>query len=142
MKTILLADDEAHLRRLVRTTIESSEYRILEAANGTEALSLANGEHPDLVVLDWMMPGMPGIEVARALRENPDTSQIPIILLTGMDKESERQHGYLVGADAYMAKPFGPLELLDKVDDLLRASGPALQSRRSIWTSIRERIEN
>jgi two-component system phosphate regulon response regulator PhoB len=120
MKTLLLADDEPNLRMLARITLEDPKYRILEAADGTAALELARAEHPDLLVLDWMMPGMSGIEVARSLRQDPTTAHIPIIMLTSKGQEADREQGRAVGAHAYLVKPFSPLELLEKVEEVLQ----------------------
>ncbi|MGE0827521.1 MAG: response regulator [Candidatus Binatia bacterium] len=120
MKTLLLADDEANLRMLARITLNSLEYRILEAKDGTSALKLVQVEHPDLLVLDWTMPGLTGIEVAQILRRDPATSCIPIILLTAKGQESDRQQGKACGAYAYLVKPFSPLELLEKVESSLQ----------------------
>jgi two-component system phosphate regulon response regulator PhoB len=120
MKKILLADDESNLRTLVHTTLEDSEYEILEATNGTEALEMAKKERPDLLVLDWMMPGLSGIEVAKLLRDDPDTADIPIIMLTARGQEKDREKVKALGAYAYLLKPFSPLQLLEKVRDALR----------------------
>jgi two-component system, OmpR family, phosphate regulon response regulator PhoB len=119
MKTILLADDEANLRILVRTTLDDPEYCILEATDGTAALELARKERPDLLVLDWMMPGINGIEVAQALRQDPETTHIPIILLTAKGQEADKAQGHSLGTSAYIVKPFSPLELLQKVQEIL-----------------------
>ena len=120
MKTILLADDEYHLRLLVRTTLDDPEYCILEAADGTTALELACKERPDLLLLDWMMPGINGIEVAKALRQNPATMHIPIIMLTAKSQETDKAQGHAVGVCIYLVKPFSPLELRRKVQEVLR----------------------
>jgi CheY-like chemotaxis protein len=119
VKTILLADDEANLRMLVHTTLDDPQYRILEAADGTAALELARHEHPDLLVLDWMMPGMTGIEVARVLRQDMQTARIPIIMLTAKGQEKDKEMGRALGVHAYLIKPFSPLELLEKVQEVL-----------------------
>src|ERR671925_1415807 len=111
MKTILLADDEANLRILVRITLDDPEYCLLEAADGTTALELARKERPDLLVLDWMMPGINGLEVAKALRQDPATAHIPIIMLTAKSQEADKAQGHSVGACTYLIKPFSPLEL-------------------------------
>jgi len=119
MKTILLADDEANLRMLVHTTLDDPQYRILEAADGAQTLALTRAEHPDLLVLDWMMPDMSGIEVAQTLRQDPATSHIPIIMLTAKGQERDKEQGRALGAYAYLVKPFSPLELLEKVQAVL-----------------------
>jgi two-component system, OmpR family, phosphate regulon response regulator PhoB len=119
MKTILLADDEANLRILVRTTLDDADYCILEAADGATALELARQRHPDLLVLDWMMPGINGIEVVKTLRQDPATADIPIIMLTARGQETDKAQGHSIGACAYLVKPFSPLELLQKVQEAL-----------------------
>ena len=119
MKKILLADDEENLRMLVHTTLEDPEYEILEAPDGAQALALAQSEMPDLVLLDWMMPVMTGIDAARALRDCPETAHIPIIMLTARGQERDRIQAAGLNLQGYLVKPFSPLELLDKVQDLL-----------------------
>lgn len=119
MKTILLADDEPNLRLLVKTTLSDPRFRILEAENGREALRLAKEQHPDLIVLDWMMPGLSGIEVAAALREDPLTRGIPIIMLTAKGQQADRDTTASLAVSAHLVKPFSPLELLEKVDELV-----------------------
>jgi len=115
MRTILIADDEPALRSLVRVTLDTGRLRIIEAADGDEAIALAHAEHPDLLLLDWSMPGRTGLEVARALRDDPATADIPIVMLTArtlpFDKDAARE----VGIQTYMTKPFSPRALLDLV---------------------------
>jgi len=118
-KTILIADDEPNLRALIRTTLEEPEYRILEAADGDEAFEIAKKELPDLLVLDWVMPGRTGIEVIQALRQVVRDRTIPFILLTARGQERDKEQGQAVGAQAYLVKPFSPLELIDKVQEVL-----------------------
>lgn len=120
MKTILLADDEEHLRTLVRTTLDQPGYRILESEDGAAALALAKRERPDVVVLDWMMPNMTGIEVMSELRRDAATAAIPVILLTAKGQRADIAQALASGASAYLAKPFSPLELLAKVEQLCR----------------------
>lgn len=119
MKTILLADDEANLRLLVRTTLSDPQYRVIEAVDGRQALVLAREQHPDVIVLDWMMPALSGIEVATELRRDPLTRGIPIIMLTAKGQQSDREQGERLEVEAYLVKPFSPLELLERVDALI-----------------------
>jgi CheY-like chemotaxis protein len=119
MKTVLLADDEAYLRLLVHTALDDPAYRILEAADGHQALAMAQAEHPDLLVLDWMMPGLSGIVVAQTLRQDPATAHIPIIMLTAKGQDIDRAQAHALGLQAYLVKPFSPLELLEKVQAIL-----------------------
>jgi signal transduction histidine kinase len=118
MKKILLADDEANLRMLARITLDDPAYRILEAEDGLVALTLARSEQPDLLVLDWMMPGLTGIEVARLLRQDPTTAHIPVIMLTAKGQEADRAQGRDIGVHAHLVKPFSPLELLQKIQEI------------------------
>lgn len=129
MKTILIADDEESLRVLIQTTLESSDLRILQAADGNAALELARAEHPDLIVLDWMMPGKTGIEVAEALRRDPATAGIPILMLTAMAQEKDRKQGLALGVEGYLIKPFSPLELLQRVHEMLARAEPDRRNR-------------
>jgi signal transduction histidine kinase len=118
MKTILLADDDATLRELARLTMNDPEYRILEASDGREALDLARAQQPDLLILDWMMPSLSGIEVARKLRQDPKTAHIPVIMLTAKGQEKDREAGHAAGVHSYLVKPFSPLELRERIQNV------------------------
>ena len=119
MKTVLVVDDEASLRNLVRTTLESDSYRILEASDGNEALEIAIVEKPDLVVVDWMMPGRTGIEVVVELRKTVHGKDIPIVMLTARGQQVDIERGAEAGVTVYLVKPFSPLELINTVEELL-----------------------
>jgi CheY-like chemotaxis protein len=123
MQTILLADDEKPLRILVHTTLAGPDYRILEANDGLEALEIARREKPDLLVLDWMMPALTGLEVTKRLRQDPATAGIPIIMLTAKGQEADRELAVRVGITAYLVKPFSPLALLERVRETLEPAG-------------------
>ncbi len=122
MNRILIADDEDSLRLLIRTTLESPEFTLLEASDGKTALEMARREVPDLIVLDWMMPGRNGIEVAKELRADPRTAGIAILMLTAMGQEQDRKQGLAAGVQAFLVKPFSPLELLERVQAILRVA--------------------
>ena len=125
-KTILLADDELTIRSLVRETLESGDYRILEASDGEEALRLVKDVKPDLFVLDWSMPRLRGIEVVRQLRQNDATRTTPIIMLTARSDDSDFDAARQLGVNAYLVKPFSPIELIEEVELLLsNSSKPA-----------------
>lgn len=119
MTKILVADDEPHMRTLVTATLDDPRFDVIEASDGTAALDMVRRERPDLVVLDWMMPGMTGLEVATALRAEPAFARLPIIFLTAKGQESDRKRGEAVDVVAYLVKPFSPLELLDIVERAL-----------------------
>jgi two-component system alkaline phosphatase synthesis response regulator PhoP len=131
MKTILIADDEEPLRRLVQTTLESAEVRILQAADGEAALELARRERPDLIVLDVMMPRRTGLEVARALRLDPATATLPILMLTGLGEEKDREEVLALGVSGYLVKPFSPLELMKRVQEVLAIAETAENKNES-----------
>jgi two-component system phosphate regulon response regulator PhoB len=119
MKTILIADDEENIRILIETTLASPGCRLIQCSTGAEAVALAKTERPDLVILDWMMPLMSGLDVLRSLRADQGTSGIPVIMLTAMGNEKSRSRGMDAGARAYLSKPFSPLELLQIVQHVL-----------------------
>jgi DNA-binding response OmpR family regulator len=119
MKTTLLIDDEAPLQLLVATTLADSHYRILQAADGTTALHLTRQERPDLLILDWRIPGLSSIEVVQALRQDSATAHIPIIMLTAQGQETDKAQGHALGVYAYLVKSFSPLELLKRVRQVL-----------------------
>jgi len=124
LRTILIADDEAHLRLLVRKTLTEDDYRILEAADGHEALARARKERPDLIVLDWAMPRLSGFQVLEALREEPDTAAIRVIMLTARSQQIDRSLALQQGVSAYLVKPFSPLELIQLVERVLEEEEP------------------
>lgn len=118
MKTILLADDDASLRELARLTMNDPDYCFLEASDGKEALEIARVQHPDLLILDWMMPTLSGIEVARNLRQDPTTARIPVIMLTAKGQDKDRELGRTVGVYSYLVKPFSPLDLRERIQSV------------------------
>ncbi len=114
-RTILIADDEIALRMLVRATLDTGHLRIIEAADGPTALRLAREELPDLILLDWSMPGLTGIEVAQALHDDPATAELPIVMLTARALAFDQDAARDAGVAHYMTKPFSPRALLDLV---------------------------
>ena len=123
---ILLVEDEVPLMTLLRYNLEKEGYRAAEARDGEEALMLANEETPELVLLDWMLPKVSGIEVCRRLRNRAETRNVPIIMLTARGEEADRVRGLDTGADDYITKPFSMTELLARVRAVLRRIRPAL----------------
>ena len=119
MAKVLIADDQPTMRQLVRLTLESGHFEILEAKDGEAALEVARAERPDLLFLDWTMPGMPGVDVCRALRGDPRFDGMRIVMLTARSQGEDREAAHAVGADDYITKPFSPIELLEKVRDVL-----------------------
>jgi CheY-like chemotaxis protein len=120
VKKILLADDEPAVRRLVTATLaDETRYQILEAGDGAEALALARAEQPALLLLDVNMPELDGYEVCKALKADPATRGIVVVMLTAMAQPADRERGLAVGADSFFTKPFSPLALLEKVEEVL-----------------------
>ena len=119
-KTILIADDKANIRNLVREYLEAENFRVVTAADGREALYSARQEKPDLILLDIMMPEMSGYEFLKAYRKERET---PIILLTAKLDETDKVLGLELGADDYVTKPFGMKELVARINAVLRRAG-------------------
>ena len=117
--TVLVVDDEKPLRDFVRRNLEARGYKVLNAANGLEALAIFKNEQVDLVILDIMMPHLDGLETARRIR---DDSHVPIIILTAMGEEADKVRAFNLGADDYLTKPFGVGELLGRIKAVLRRS--------------------
>ncbi|XDZ67076.1 phosphate regulon transcriptional regulator PhoB [Alphaproteobacteria bacterium LSUCC0684] len=125
---ILIADDEANQLELLSFNLTQAGFSVTKAMDGQAALDLAEELRPDIVILDWMMPSLSGIEVCRMLRAMPETRMIPIIMLSARGEEGDRTLGLDVGADDYITKPFSPRELVSRVRAVLRRSRPALLS--------------
>ena len=124
MKKLLIADDEEGVRTLVRMTLELDSFEILEATDGHRALALAREHQPDLIFLDVAMPGLSGLDVCRALRKEPATAEIPVVMLTARAQETDREVGMAAGASHYFTKPFSPVALLSKVTEVLGERKP------------------
>jgi DNA-binding response OmpR family regulator len=120
MAKLLIADDLVPIRQMVRITLSTQGWTIVEAENGTQALEMARSEKPDLMLLDVDMGSGPnGFDVCRELKSAEDTKNIPIVMLTAHDSESDRAVGFAAGATQYLTKPFGPLELIDTIRTIL-----------------------
>ena len=122
--SILVVEDEEPIQILLSYNLEAEGYRPRHTADGEDVQRLIGEERPDLILLDWMLPGLSGIELCRRLRARPETRQLPIIMLTARGEESERVRGLATGADDYIVKPFSVPELLARVKGLLRRASP------------------
>ncbi len=116
---LLIADDEPGIRNLVRMTLTDQRYEIVEAKDGEEALRMAQSHKPRILLLDVNMPRRSGLDVCRALKGNPDTAEITIVMLTAKGQDADMEEGFDAGADDYFTKPFSPIALLRKVDEIL-----------------------
>ncbi len=114
-KRVLVVDDERHIVRLVQVNLERHGYQVLTAYDGVECLEKARSEKPDLIVLDVMMPRLDGFQALQQLKDDPQTKDIPVIMLTARAQDRDVLAGYTYGADLYLTKPFNPLELISLV---------------------------
>lgn len=117
---ILVVEDEKDIVKMLRYNLEKEGFKVIDARDGEDALDLAVRQHPDLILLDLMLPGMDGLEVCKALKKENKTSSIPIIMLTAKSQESDKVVGLELGADDYITKPFSPRELTARIKAVLR----------------------
>ncbi|KDE38801.1 Phosphate regulon transcriptional regulatory protein PhoB (SphR) [Nitrincola lacisaponensis] len=123
-KRVLIVDDEAPIREMIAVALEMAGYDCLEAQNAQQAHAAILDQKPDMVLLDWMMPGVSGIDFARRLRKDEVTADIPIIMLTAKAEEDNKIQGLEVGVDDYITKPFSPRELVARLKTVLRRTTP------------------
>ena len=124
--TILVVEDEPSIQELIAATLQHSGHKVLRADSAEEAVNLVNETLPDVVLLDWMLPGMSGIQFARRLRASERTRDLPIIMLTARSEEHDKVAGLDAGADDYLTKPFSPRELLARIKAVLRRRAPQM----------------
>ena len=133
---VLIVEDEPPLVEMVRYNLEKEGYRTAVAGDGEEAILAVLEQGPDLVVLDWMLPKLSGIEVCRRLRARDDTRRLPIIMLTARAEEADRIRGLESGADDYIPKPFSPKELMARVRAVLRRAKPSVAEERLVCGDV------
>lgn len=126
---ILLIEDDPSLTELIRFNLEQEGYLVSVEMDGEEGLMNAQGNSPDLILLDWMLPNLSGIEICRRIRREKTTRNIPVIMLTARSEENDRIRGLDTGADDYITKPFSPKELLARIKAILRRIRPALSDQ-------------
>ena len=140
-KKLLLVEDDRAIADLLVWHFEREEYDVRRTGDGEEALMLAEEELPDVIVLDWMIEGISGLEVCRRLRRRSATANVPIIMLTARGEESDRIRGLETGADDYVTKPFSPRELVARVSAVLRRIRPALAGEQLAYADIEMDVE-
>jgi two-component system phosphate regulon response regulator PhoB len=133
---MLIVEDDAALAELIQWHFEREGFVVRQTPDGEEALLLAQERAPDIVLLDWMVEGISGIEVCRRLRRMPETANVPIIMLTARGEEEDRIRGFETGADDYVTKPFSPRELVARVGAVLRRIRPALAGESLSYSDI------
>ena len=121
---VMIVEDDSSITELLRYNLESESFKVVETDNGDDAEIMVAEERPDLLVLDWMLPSVSGIELCRRLRAKPNTKSIPILMLTARGEETDRIRGLETGADDYIVKPFSVPELIARVKALLRRAAP------------------
>ena len=123
LDSVLLVEDEADIREMLTFTLERSGFNVVSAETAEQALEILDGPLPNLVLIDWMLPGMSGVDLARRLRRDPITAELPLLMLTARGEESDKLKSFDAGIDDYVTKPFSPRELTARVKALLRRSG-------------------
>jgi len=134
---ILIVEDEAPLQKLLGYNLEAAGFAVAQAYDGEEALTLIAEREPDLILLDWMLPQLSGLELCRRLRRRPETAHIPIIMLTARGEEPDRLRGLETGADDYVTKPFSPAELIARMRAVLRRVRPAFADQLLTFHDLR-----
>ena len=134
--SVLVVEDEPAQREVLAYNLESEGFRVIKAADGNEALLLIEEEQPDLILLDWMLPGTSGIEICRQIKSRPAFRMTPVIMLSARSEEVDKVRGLETGADDYISKPYSIIELLARVKAHLRRSRPATMGERLIYNDI------
>ena len=133
---VLLVEDEGAQREVLTYNLESEGFRVVSAETGDEAMLMVAEESPDLMVLDWMLPNVSGIEICRRVKADPDTRHIPIIMLSARSDEGDRVRGLETGADDYVVKPYSVVELMARVRTQLRRTRPTTMGERLSFQDI------
>ena len=134
--TVLVVEDDEAIISLLMYNLEKNNYNVLVSKDGAEGLDAAKDLHPDVILLDWMLPGMSGIDVCNSLRKNPTTENIPIIMISARGEEVDRISGLERGADDYLVKPFSPRELMARINAVFRRSRPVFTSKELAFDGI------
>lgn len=135
--TVLVVDDETAIVTLLKYNMEKEGFKVFTTGDGAEAVIMVKEHHPDVIVLDWMLPSKTGIDVCKELRAVEETKNVPIIMLSARGEESDRIRGLDAGADDYMVKPFSPGELVARVRAVLRRIRPALSEKTMQFAGVK-----
>lgn len=135
--SVLIVEDEIPIVTMLRYNLEREGFKVFTTDDGKEALTMVKENRPDVIVLDWMLPSMSGIDVCKQLRWNPDTKNIPIIMLSARGEEADRIRGLDTGADDYMTKPFSPSELIARIRAVFRRIRPSLSQESLDFADIK-----
>lgn len=135
-KTVLIIEDESALVTMLSYNLEKEDFYVLSAGDGEKGVTLAVTHKPSIILLDWMLPGMSGIEVCRKLRQRSETKDTPIIMLTARGEEADKVKGLSVGADDYMTKPLSVPELVARMQAILRRTQPSQQKGELVFDNI------
>ena len=139
---MLLVEDDPAIAELLQWHFAREDFEVSQTADGEEALLLARERTPDIVLLDWMLESLSGLEVCRRLRRAPETANVPIIMLTARGEEEDRVRGLETGADDYVTKPFSPRELVARVNAVLRRVRPALAGEMLVYADLEMDLGN
>ncbi len=134
--TVLIVEDEVAIVTMLRYNLEREGFQVLATGDGEEAIGMVRDHNPDIIVLDWMLPGMTGVEVCKQLRWDQQTKNIPIIMLSARGEEGDRIRGLDSGADDYMVKPFSPSELVSRIKAVFRRIRPSLSEKTMEFSGI------
>ncbi len=135
--SVLIVEDEIAIVTLLRYNLEREGFRVFSTGDGEEAVGMVKDCRPDVIVLDWMLPSMSGIDICKQLRWNPETKGIPIIMLSARGEESDRIKGLDAGADDYLVKPFSPAELIARIRAVFRRFRPSLSEKILSFAGIK-----
>ncbi|MDX1974661.1 MAG: phosphate regulon transcriptional regulator PhoB [Rickettsiales bacterium] len=135
--SVLIVEDEAAIVTLLRYNLEREGFKVYSTGDGEEAVTMVKEYKPDIIVLDWMLPSMSGVEICKQLRWSPETKAIPIIMLSARGEEGDRIRGLDAGADDYIVKPFSPAELIARIRAVFRRFRPALSEKIMSFAGIK-----
>jgi len=134
---VLIIEDEMPIVTMLRYNLEREGFKVYFTGDGDEAVGMVKAHKPDIIILDWMLPGMSGIDICAELRRQEETKTVPIIMLSARGEESDRIRGLDAGADDYMTKPFSPSELIARIRAVLRRLRPALSEKTLVFGELR-----